>query len=261
MKNQLTLLKRLSKYGNAYKKDKENASASLFGADSAMEIATPNPEYCEPWSKLDKLNHEKDVVGFYVSGHPLEEYRTALKTLKIQTMDNLEAFDRQEINIAGVVSGKNVRASKNGNMFTRFLLEDFKSNMEIALFGKDHEEFTDLVEDNQLVMITGKVQKSFRDEGKYEIRVTKIQNLEEMKEVHCKGVEVKVNIQILNEELINHIEKIVTQYTGEHTLKLKLLDFQEELSVDLTSKKYKIQLSDGLVNRLEDMGLECKMVY
>ncbi|MDX2301139.1 MAG: DNA polymerase III subunit alpha [Microscillaceae bacterium] len=252
---------RLIKYANAYKKDKETASVSLFGADSALEIAKPEPPNCEPWTRLEKLNHEKDVVGFYVSGHPLEQFRTALKTLKIQTMDNLEPFDRQEINIAGVVSGKSVRASKNGNMFTRFMLEDFKSSLEIVLFGNDHEEFTDQIEENQLLMITGKVQRSFRNEGQFEFRVTKIQNLEEMKEMHCKGVEVKVDIRLLNEEFIANIEHLVHQYAGEHQLKVKLLDFEEELYVDLVSKKYKIQISDGLVNKLEDLGMECKMIY
>ncbi len=256
-------IEKLVRYGNAYAKDKEKTTVSLFGDDSAAEIATPPLPECEPWTRLQKLNHEKDVVGFYVSGHPLEQYRSALKTLRVKLLDNLAAFDRQEINVAGVLTSKTVRQSRNGNMFTILVLEDFRSSMEIALFGNDHEEFSDQVEENQLLLITAKVQRSYRDEDRYELRVSRIQDLEQLKEVHCRGLEAHLDLQKIqeDEQIIAQISDLLTRYPGDLPFKVKLLDHEEKLEVDFTSLTHKIAPSDGLMTKLEDMGVMCKMVY
>ncbi|MEO1652009.1 MAG: DNA polymerase III subunit alpha, partial [Bacteroidota bacterium] len=236
--DQSNFIEKLVKYGNAYKKDKESQSVSLFGNDVAMEIATPPLPECEPWSRLEKLNFEKEVVGFYISGHPLEEYRSAIKTLKIRNIDQLSQFDRQEVNIAGIVTSKVVRQSKNGNPFTIVGIEDFHSSMEIPLFGEAHEQFSHQIEENKLLMVTGKVQKSYRAEDRYDLRISEIKDLEELKEIHCRGMEVKIDIQQLNGEFINEMESLLGEFPGDLNLRLKLLDYQEELSVDLTSKKF-----------------------
>ncbi len=254
-------IEKLLRYGNAYQKDKASQTVSLFGDDVAMEIATPPIPEGEPWSRLDKLKYEKEVVGFYVSGHPMEQFRAAMKRLRIRPVGSLANYDRQEILVAGIVGGKQVRQSKNGKMFTIFTLEDFKDSMEIALFGEDHETFSSQIEDNQLVLLTGKVQKNFRQEDRYDLRIRQIQDLTEVQDTHCKGMEVKIDTQLLHEEWIGELEQLLIRFPGEHAFKLKLLDYDEELWVGFTSHKYKIELSDHLVNKLEEMGLECTMVY
>ncbi len=254
-------IERLLKYGNAYQKEKENASASLFGGNTAAEIATPSIPEGKTWSRLEKLNHEKAVVGFYVSGHPLEQYRAAMKQLRICALDSIAQFDRQEVKVAGIVTSKTIRQSKGGSMFSIVVIEDFRGALEIPLFNKKHEEFSGLLEVNQLVMITGKVKQDYRDQEKYSLEVEDVQDFEAMQEKHCQGVELQLDIQKLSAALIQDLEALVQSSGGDQTLKIKLIDYEEQLTADLTSQKFKINLDDRFLQRLDALEMKYEMVY
>ncbi len=254
-------LEKILKYGNVYQKEKENASVSLFGGNTAAEIASPPVPEGPFWSRLDKLNYEKAVVGFYVSGHPLEQYKTAMRTLKICALDSIAQFDRQTVRVAGIVTSKNVRQSKGGSMFSIVVIEDFKSSLEIALFNKKHEEFSNFLEVNQLVLITGKVKQDYRDPEKYGIEIDEVDDLEAMQDKHCQGIELQLDIQRLNAALIQDLEALLQGNNGEQVLKIKLIDYEEQLTADLTSKKFSITLTEQFLQRLDALEMKYEMVY
>ncbi len=255
------LIEKIMKYGNAYQKEKETASVSLFGGNTALEIATPPIPEGNLWSRLEKLNHEKAVVGFYVSGHPLEQYRAAMRQLKTCALDGLATFNRQEVKVAGIVTAKTIRQTKGGSMFSIVVIEDFKSSLEIPLFNKKHEEFSGMMEVNQLVLITGKVKQDYRDPEKYSIEVDEVDDLEAMQEKHCQGIELQLDIQKLSAALIQDIESLVQSSGGEQTLKIKLIDYEEKIAADLTSQKFKINLDERLLQKLDAMEVRYEMVY
>jgi len=117
-----------------------------------------------------ELNKEKEVVGFYISGHPLDQFKNATRALNIRTLDQLENFEKQEITVAGIVTSKVIKQGQRGS-FTIVTIEDTRTSVEIPLFNQDHENFADSLEENNLVLIKGKVQKSYRGD-KFEIKIS-----------------------------------------------------------------------------------------
>jgi DNA polymerase-3 subunit alpha len=254
-------IEKILKYGNAYQKENESSSVSLFGGNTALEIATPPVPEGFAWSRLEKLNHEKAVVGFYVSGHPLEQYRAAMRQMKICALDGLATFNRQEVRVAGIVTSKTIRQTKGGSMFSIIILEDFKSSLEIPLFNKSHEQFSSLLEVNQLVIIKGKVKQDYRDPEKYSIDVEDVEDFEAMQDKHCQGVELQIDIRKINESFIKDLENLVQEFTGNQLLKVKLLDYEDELVSDLTSHKFKVNLDERFLQRLDALEMKYEMVY
>jgi DNA polymerase-3 subunit alpha len=255
----MPFIEKLLKYGAAYQKDAESSQNSLFGGGAQAQIATPAIPKGEPWSKLEQLNREKEVVGFYISGHPLDQFRPALATFRVVPLDKIANFDRQEISVAGIISGKQTKQGNKG-AFTVFTLEDYQSSLEIALFGKDQDTFADQVEVNDLVLIKGKVQMSYRGD-RYELRIAQIQDLEALKGKHCQGLRVQIDIKLLNSELIGKLEALCQQYAGNLPMHLTVFDLEEKYYTELTSKKYRVALNDGLFRQLELLKMEAKLVY
>jgi DNA polymerase-3 subunit alpha len=258
-----TFLERIIKFGNAYQKEIENAKTSLFGESGAVTIAQPKIPYTEPWSQLEKLNREKEVVGFYMSGHPLDRYRSGMKKFGAVALEKIEAFQNQEVTVACIVTKKELRQTKTGKPFTSFSIEDYSTSMDLALFGESHETLSELIEVNQLILLTGKVQKRYGSEDRYELRTSQIKPLEEMQEKMCKGLVVQVDIAKLNDELMDKMEKVVQENVGEHDLKIWVYDLQEQptMMVELNSQKYKVQADERLQQKFESLELQCKMVY
>ncbi|GAB4398597.1 MAG: DNA polymerase III subunit alpha [Microscillaceae bacterium] len=259
--NHDNFIEKLIKYGNAFKKEKETASVSLFGGNTAQEIARPLPPQSKPWTRLEKLTHEKFVVGFYISGHPLEQYRGALRTLKVCSLDALAPYERQGVKIAGIVTAKSVRYSKQGNPFTIFTLEDFKKSLEIPLFNQSHEAFSEDIQVNKLLLISGKVKKDFREEDKYTLEVEEVQDLEEMQEKHCQGLELYLDIDSITPGLIDTLFTMIQKYPGDKQLKIKVIDRKESLLTDLTSYQHRIQIDNGLLSALERIPMEYGLLY
>ncbi|OJJ21067.1 DNA polymerase III subunit alpha [marine bacterium AO1-C] len=260
---QYNFLEKIIRYGNAYQKEIENAKTSLFGDSGAVTIATPKVPHSETWSQLEKLSREKEVVGFYMSGHPLDRYRAEMKQFCKCTLDKIDKFPNQEITVAGIITKKEVRQTKTGKPFTSFSIEDHKGAMDMALFGESHETIGELIEVNKLVLLTGKVQKRYGSEDRFELRPSQVKPLEEMQEKMCKGLSVKIDIAKLNEDLISQMEKLVQENSGEHELKIWVYDLQEEptMKVELNSHKYKIQADERLMQKFEAIELQCEMVY
>lgn len=258
-----TFLERIIKYGNAYQKEIENAKTSLFGASGAVTIAEPKIPYADQWSQLEKLNREKEVVGFYMSGHPLDRYRAGMKKFGAVSLDKIDGFQNQEVTVACIITKKEARQTKTGKPFTSFSIEDYNTSMDLALFGESHETLGELIEVNKLVLLSGKVQKRYGSEDRFELRTSQIKPLEDMQEKMCRGLVVKVDIAKLTDELIGQMEKVAQENTGTHDLKIWVYDMEEEpaMMVELNSQKYKVQADERLLQKFESLQLQCKMVY
>ncbi len=255
----LPFIEKLVKYGNSFQKDQENVGASLFGGNTQAQIATPAIPQGQPWGKLEKLNKEKEVVGFYISGHPLDQFKTAILSFRAVPLARIGEFDKQEIYVAGIVTTKNIKQGSKG-AFTTFMLEDYQSSLEFALFGKDHDTLGETIEVNQILLIKGKVQMSYRGD-RHELRINQVQNLEEVKGKHCKGIRLNIDIKQLNSSFIASLHEVVLQYTGATPLHVTLFDSEEKYTTELTSQRYQVNISDALFSKLDGMKLEYKLVF
>ncbi len=254
-----TLTDKLIKYSNQMALGNDTAQASLFGGDDEVEITEPQlPTKIEPWSKLEELAREKEVVGFFISGHPLDPFKLVINhkcnANCAQLKAGLEPFKGKEVTFGGIVTGSEQRTSKTGNAFGKLIIEDYHGALELMLFGKDFVEFNKFMVKSLFVFVKAKVQERYGQPGSLEIKVQKIELLETVKETIFTNMKLKMDINAINEEMIANIDAIFSASQGKCNVEFFIEDAVENLSVKLPSKSRKIGITSDLTAALDKIG-------
>ena len=258
------LIERAIKYGNQSQSEKGRIQQSLFGGlEGGGELPPPRVPVCEQWTEIERLKHEKDVVGFYISGHPLDQYRIEMSQFAITPIDQIENHKNREINIAGIVSKAGTRISKSGNPFTIFTLEDYKSSLEIALFGENHVKFANYLQEGGFIFIKGKYEPRFYNSSdQFEFRPQQMQLLSEMRQKLCKGVQLNLDLTHINAGMVSRLAELAKNYPGDCELRISLSDPNEKMQVEGKSRLYRIDPSNELIRELEEMnGVGYRLVW
>ena len=254
-----TLTDKLIKYSNQMALGNDTSQASLFGGDDEVEITEPQlPTKIEPWSKLEELAREKEVVGFFISGHPLDPFKVIINhkcnANCAQLKAGLEPFKGKDITFGGIVTGSEQRTSKTGNAFGKLIIEDYHGALELMLFGKDFVEYNKFMVKSLFVFVKAKVQERYGQPGSLEIKVQKIELLESVKETIFSNMKLRMDINAINEELIANIDAIFSASQGKCNVEFFIEDIAENLSVKLPSKSRKIGITSDLTAALDKIG-------
>ena len=255
----LTLTDKMIKYSNQMSLGNDTSQASLFGGDDEIEITEPQlPQKIEPWGKLEELAREKEVVGFFISGHPLDPYKLIIEhkcnANCAQLKAGLEPFKGKDVTFGGVITGFENRTSKTGNAFGKLIVEDYHGSVELMLFGKDFVEYSKFMVSPLFVYVKAKVQERYGQPGSLELKIQKIELLETVKENIFSTMKLKMDITAINDELIANIESIFNSSQGKCSVEFFVEDPVEKLSVKLFSKSQKIAVSTELMNELDKIG-------
>ena len=258
-----TLIDRMIKYSNQMSLGNDTSQASLFGGDDEIQITEPQlPAKIETWGKLEELAREKEVVGFFISGHPLDPYKLIINhkcnANCAQLKAGLEPFKGKDVTFGGVITGFENRMSKTGNAFGKLIIEDYNGSVELMLFGKDFVEYSKFMHANLFVYVKAKVQERYNQPGSLELKIQKIELLENVKENIFSTMKLKVDVNAINEELISSIESIFGASQGKCSVEFFVEDLTENMSVKLFSKSQKIAVSTELMNELDKIG---KLTY
>jgi DNA polymerase-3 subunit alpha len=251
-----TLTDKLIKYSNQMALGNDTSQASLFGGDDEVEITEPQlPTKIEPWSKLEELAREKEVVGFFISGHPLDPFKLIINhkcnANCAQLKAGLEPFKGKDVTFGGIVTGSEQRTSKTGNAFGKLIIEDYHGALELMLFGKDFVEYNKFMVKSLFVFVKAKVQERYGQPGSLEIKVQKIELLESVKETIFSNMKLRMDINAINEELIANIDAIFSASQGKCNVEFFIEDAVENLSVKLPSKSRKIGITSDLTAALD----------
>lgn len=253
-----TLTDRMIKYGNQMNNGTDTSQASLFGGDEEVMVSEPQLPKVEPWNSLEQLAREKEVVGFFISGHPLDPYKLEIEHLcKVNCSVlklGLEPYKNKEVAIAGIVSSTETRTSKTGNQFGKIVIEDYHGTYDIMLFGKDFIEYQKFMVPQLFVFVKGRVQERYNQPGSLEFKVQKIELLDEVKQKAFSNLKVRIDLNNLTEELINNLENLFKQYNGKSNVEFFVEDPNENMSVKLHSKGYKVSINTDLMFELERLG-------
>jgi DNA polymerase-3 subunit alpha len=254
-----TLTDKLIKYSNQMALGNDTSQASLFGGDDEVEITEPQlPTKIEPWSKLEELAREKEVVGFFISGHPLDPFKLIINhkcnANCAQLKAGLEPFKGKDVTFGGIVTGSEQRTSKTGNAFGKLIIEDYHGALELMLFGKDFVEYNKFMVKSLFVFVKAKVQERYGQPGSLEIKVQKIELLESVKETIFSNMKLRMDINAINEELIANIDAIFSASQGKCNVEFFIEDAVENLSVKLPSKSRKIGITSDLTAALDKIG-------
>ncbi|MCK8490482.1 MULTISPECIES: DNA polymerase III subunit alpha [Spirosoma] len=254
-------LEKIIRYANNYHTEKAAAQQSLFGAMMGGEpmLSRPKPPTVPQWNQIEKLKFEKDVVGFYITGHPLDEFKLELDGFCNCTLDKIFEVKSPEIKVAGIVSSMQTKIAKNGNPFCIFKIEDYSTAVELALFGDDYVRMGQYIDVGRFLHITGKTQNRWNSD-QLEFKATNIRLLNDMREKFCKEIKVSLTLDVLNAQLIAQINELVNAHPGTCTLSLNVVDPTERLEVSLQSRTLKVFPANTFLRALEAMdGVSCKV--
>ena len=253
----MTFLEQLMRYGQRFQVEKNNAQQSLFGGDDHVDIQHPLVPACADWSQLETLNKEREVIGLYLSAHPLDDYaiimRNMCKTL-LSELQNLEALKGQEIAVAGMVISVQNLLTKNGKPWGKFTLEDYNGTHEFALFGKDYENFRKYLYTDYFLFIRGKVQPRPYNDKELEFKIVSMMQLSELSE-SIKEMHVQLPVEEVTRTLIDELAARVRESKGQTVLRLNLYDRESQVSLNLFSKSYKVGITRELVSYLDDHSI------
>ncbi|MDT8401437.1 MAG: DNA polymerase III subunit alpha [Bacteroidales bacterium] len=253
----------LIRYGNMLKNETGTAQQSLFGDDDGFEVVKPSPPESAEWPKLEKLTREKEVVGIFLSAHPLDDYRLEMKTfcnMQISDLNNLKEMINKEVTIAGMVTEARSGTSKNGKPFGSFTLQDYTDSYRFMLFDKDYVNNSKFCNPGYFLMVKGKVQKRMFREDELEVRIQNIHLLTSVKDELIRSATIIIPVDRLNDELVNKLKGMLPGLKGKTELKFLVADPVEKISIRLFSRSFKVNLSNDLIDFIESVpGLEFKV--
>jgi DNA polymerase-3 subunit alpha len=255
-----TLTEKIIRYGNQKNLGNDTSQASLFGGEDEIEVSEPVLPKMEPWTALEQLAREKEVVGFYISGHPLDPYKLVLEhrcnANCAQLKSGLEPFKNKEVFFGGIISGNEVRDSKTGNKFGKIIIEDYNGSFEIMLFGNDFRNFityTNVSAKGLFVFIKARVQERYNQSGSLELKINNIELLEEVKKKAFSSIKLKVKLDSLNNELVQKLEAIINQHGGQSSVEFFVEDEIQNQNIKLFSKKSKVAVEDSFLMELDKL--------
>ncbi|MEA1896095.1 MAG: DNA polymerase III subunit alpha [Bacteroidota bacterium] len=248
-----TFIENIIKYGNRVSQEQNTSQQSLFGGTEEQEFATPQIPDTPSWPKLEKLNKEKELVGIYISAHPLDDYKFEIKSLSNivpSEIDDLKELNGRDLSFAGIVSDFKTGTSKHGKPYGFLTIQDLRGSFRIALFNSDYLNYSKYFHKDLSLLIRGKVQASYYREGEYEFKVKSIHLLAEAKDQLIESIVLNIPVSEIEPNFINDLEK-VSSAKGNVLFKFNIFDSEEKVQVSLFARKKRIKLSNTLLEFIE----------
>jgi DNA polymerase III subunit alpha len=263
----ITFLEKTIKYANKYQENENSAQVSLFGDASEIKIPEPEVPPCEEWGTMEKLAREKEVVGIYISGHPLDDFKIEMKTFcnsTISLFKDLENYINRELTFGGVVTDVQHRISKQGKGWASFTVEDYVDSHEFRIFGEEYLKFRHFLMISNFVYVRAFVKEGWtnRETGKKgdpRIQFNSFQLLHDVMDTYAKKLSIQLNIEDLKEEKISNIKELLHLHKGNNLLNFVIYDTEEQIKLNLSSRKQKVKISQELLNELEVFNVHYKL--
>jgi DNA polymerase-3 subunit alpha len=250
-----TFIDMLIRYGNKYQADKAQATNSLFGDDTSFEIARPDIPKAEKWSDLERLNKERELIGIYLSAHPLDEYAIALKygcNVSMSEIEDKDALQNKEVTFGGLVCGVREGITKNGKPYMIIKIEDFTGSGEIPLFGDDYINFGKYGRPGLYVFVKGRVQPRRFNENQFELKINSIQLLPDVKDHIIEKIVITLPLHEMNNQMIEELSTLTKNNIGNSLLYFEVVDGERNMKVELFSRGIKIDIRKELIDYLEE---------
>jgi DNA polymerase III subunit alpha len=253
-----SFIERLLRYGNRFQTDQNSNQNSLFGSmEMAVEVKRPDIPQCLEFSTLEKLEKEKELIGMYLSAHPLDDFRLELKhycKFPLKDLNDLEVLRGRDFTVGGMVT--NVRFGKTrvkSSDYAILTLEDYSGSFEFPFFGQDYVDYRNYLETGQFIMIKGKVQgKKFKPE-ELEAKMLKITLLGKVLEDQVRNLTLRIPLQSLTTEVVTELAHVSMENKGGVTLRFQIYDEEnEQQTIKLLSRSVMVNLTGELVSFFEE---------
>jgi DNA polymerase-3 subunit alpha len=251
-----SFIENLIRYGNKSQTDKNSTMQTLFGDSSSIEVSKPEAPKGADWSKLEQLNKEKELIGIYLSAHPLDNYRFEFDYIcgyTLADMKELQNMKGKDITIGGLVTNVREGLTKNNKPFATVMIEDFTDSFKLALFGKDYLEFKNYFAEGYALLLKGKAQaRQYGDTNEIEFKLSTVTMLADARDNMVKSVSLKMPVNGVTDELISNLGQVLETKEGKTLLKFIVYDTQDNIRVDLISRSQKVKISNTLLNFIKN---------
>ncbi len=247
-------LEKLLKFGSIYQAQAASASNTLFGDLQMPDIYPPKLSICEPWPLAVQLDHEKEVTGMYMSGHPLDNYKFEMKHYNITPLFDYNEFKvtvnlfpapGKQFRLAGLVIDAQHRITKTGKNFGVLVIEDYSGKSEFMLWSDDYVKYTNYLEKGMIVMVEGAFRQRYNSD-QYDFKLTKLHLLDTVKSNLTKQLVIDVQPQSLDADFVNFIDKNIKANPGKTQLKFNVVDARNNLRIGMYSMENGFTMNDDM---------------
>ena len=245
----------LVRYGQTYQAEQMQIRNSLFGGDNEVAIATPPIIKGERWSDIERLNRERDLVGIYLSAHPLDEYKIVLDNLcntHCSELADVSALSgRESVVIGGIVTAIKSKFTKTGKPCGFVTIEDFAGSGELAMFGEEWGRWSGMFKEGCAVYITAKCQQRYRDSKFFDLRIQNIEYLQTIKDKAIDRITISLSADLLDEKVVEELNEIICDNPGQTKLFFRLHDSRGKNHVLLRSQNRTVDVKRNLITYIE----------
>jgi len=256
-RNGRLFLETVTKYGAKYQENKNSSQVSMFGGDSEVDVPEPIPPHADEWPSLTKLSKEKEVVGIYISGHPLDDFKLEIDSFckgEVADLNKLEDNNNKELVLAGIITEAEHRTTKNGKPFGTYILEDYSDSNKQFVFGDSYMKFRHMFNPGTFVLVTGKIGARKWGEG-LEFSPSSIELLSNLKEKRTKEIVLAVEQSDITDSLLDELYLAITEHPGESRVKFVLLDHKSETKLNMPSRNLKVEIGKELIDKLNKLNV------
>jgi DNA polymerase III subunit alpha len=255
------------RYAAKFQETENSSQVSLFGDASEVQIPEPEVPPCDEWGTMKKLKQEKEVVGIYISGHPLDDFKTEIDNfcnVKVSDFYEMEKFVNREVCFGGVVSDVQHRESKAGKGWAIFTVEDYTDSFNFKIFGEEYLKWRHLLVPNSFIYARVFVKEGWvnRDTGKRNdprVQYTHLQMLHDVMRNQAKKLTLRIPIDQLHEKRIALIKAMLKSHKGDAQLHFTMYDMEEKVKLNMMSRKHKVAISKELLDKLKEEEVDYKL--
>ncbi len=255
----VTGLERITRFGSQYNAALNNTVNSLFGDAEMPEIKPPDMPKCEPWTLHDLLEKEKETIGIYLSGHPLDGFKFEMNNYNIIPISELDSFKGRQLRIAGYVSDPRHALTKKGDKFGKMTVNDYSGSIELMFWKENYVHFGDYIQESQKLMLTGIYEENRFRPGQMEFKVQSVMLLGDVKTKLTKKLSLAFPLEKLDYDFVNFLQRNVQQNPGGCELNFQIFDGESERSMQLRSNNGRLLVNDDLIEYLQTADIKYKV--
>ena len=249
-------IEKMIKFGNKVKDSLDSNQFDMFGESEEASLQAPVPFDAQPWVTMELLSKEKEVVGIYISGHPLDDYKVEIDNFcngHLGMLYNMEAVKGKDLRFAGVVTNVEHKETKTGKPFGVLHLEDYHGTFSFYLFGDDYIDFKAYFTIGWLLQLNGRVKKKFYNDD-LEFKISSVILLSELIDKEVRDAVLRIDVSDISERLVSDVVAIVQENKGKHSLVLNVVDHLNKYEVDLLSRKMKVNLDKVFFKQIGELN-------
>ena len=263
----ITFLEKTIRHAAKYQENINSAQVSLFEDSSEIQFSEPVIPSCTEWDPLEKLAREKEVVGIYISGHPLDDFKIEMNTFcnsNVTAFKNIENYINKELAFGGILTEVEHRISRQGKGWASFIIEDYLDSYEFRIFGEDYLKFKHFLIINNFLFVKALIKEGWqnRETGKKSdprIQFNSFKLLHDVLDSFAKKLSIQLKLNEIDSNKLDRLNQIIDNFKGDHRLNFVVYDDEEKIKLDMVSENKKVNISQELLDELDKEKIYFKL--